>query len=58
MSWEVEYTDTFGDWWVGLTLEEQKSVSVYVTLLEKSGPHLPYPYSSAVRGSRHRHMRE
>ncbi len=57
-SWEVEYTDEFGAWWDGLMPAAQMSVWVHVTLLENSGPHLPYPFSSAVRRSRHRHMRE
>lgn len=26
MSWEVEYTDEFGEWWSGLDAEEQVSV--------------------------------
>jgi hypothetical protein len=29
-----------------------------VTLLEKKGPTLPFPYSSDIRGARHSHMRE
>lgn len=58
MAWEVEYTDEFGHWWAGLTEDEQESAAAYVELLEVRGPQLPYPYSSAVRGSRHSHMRE
>lgn len=58
MTWDVEYTDEFGAWWGGLTLGEQESVAAYVTLLEQRGPDLPFPYSSGVRGSRHRQMRE
>lgn len=58
MSWDVEYTDEFGAWWDGLTLEEQESIAAYVELLERRGPDLPFPYSSGVRGSRHPHMRE
>lgn len=58
LAWDVEYTDEFGHWWAGLTEAEQESVAAYVELLEVRGPQLPYPYSSAVRGSRHGHMRE
>lgn len=58
MSWNVEYTDEFGEWWLSLDEREQDSIAVTVTLLEQKGPFLPYPYSSAIEGSRHNHMRE
>lgn len=58
MSWEVEYTDEFGDWWNQLTAEEQEALDVSVRLLEARGPSLGFPYSSGINGSRHSHMRE
>ena len=58
MSWEVEYTDEFGEWWHSLGDKEQRSVAVAVGLLEIRGPNLPFPYSSAMHASRHGHMRE
>ncbi len=58
MEWEVEYTDEFEEWWEGLSEAEQEDVAAYVTLLEKKGPTLPFPYSSDIRGARHTHMRE
>jgi len=58
MEWSVEYTDEFGAWWDGLTEAEQISITARVHLLEQRGPQLPYPYSSAIEGSRHDHMRE
>lgn len=58
MSWNVEYTDEFGDWWATLDESEQDSIAVTVTLLERRGPFLAYPYSSGIEGSRHKHMRE
>jgi hypothetical protein len=58
MSFEVEYTDEFGGWWDGLSEREQDSVRRAVQLLETAGPHLPFPHSSSVRGSRYSHMRE
>ncbi|MCL4860753.1 MAG: type II toxin-antitoxin system RelE/ParE family toxin [Caldilineaceae bacterium] len=58
MTWYVEYTDEFGNWWDRLTAEEQESVAVYVRLLEVRGPSLPFPYCSGIQGSRHSHMRE
>lgn len=58
MTWNVEYTDEFGAWWTTLAEGEQDSVAVVVTLLEQRGPHLPYPYSSGIEGSKHNQMRE
>ena len=58
MSWDVEYTDEFEQWWLGLTEEEQISVDATVQLLEERGPQLPFPHSSGINGSKHSHMRE
>lgn len=58
MCWDVEYTDEFGRWWASLDENQQASVATTVSLLEKRGPNLPFPYSSGVHGSRHSHMRE
>ncbi|HEX6040412.1 type II toxin-antitoxin system RelE/ParE family toxin [Longimicrobium sp.] len=58
MTYEVEYTNEFEEWWRGLAADEQNSVTATVGLLEELGPHLPAPHSSAIYGSRHGHMRE
>ena len=58
VAWDVEVTDEFKAWWNGLTEAERISVERSVLLLEERGPHLPYPYSSGVNGSRHSAMRE
>ena len=58
MAWEVEVTDEFKTWWSGLAEAERISVERAVLLLEERGPHLPFPYSSGVSGSRHSAMRE
>lgn len=58
MSWDVEYTDEFGAWWIGLLDDEQDSVAAYVGLLVERGPRLGYPHSSSIESSRHAHMRE
>lgn len=58
MSWTVEYTDEFGDWWAELTEAEQDDTAAIVELLEELGPRLPFPHSSGIEGSRHNHMRE
>lgn len=58
MSWDVEFTDEFEDWWVGLSEGEQDDIDAAVGLLEEKGPSLPFPFSSGISGSRHGHMRE
>ncbi|MBI5594096.1 MAG: type II toxin-antitoxin system RelE/ParE family toxin [Deltaproteobacteria bacterium] len=58
MSWEVEYTDEFEQWWRSLTEREQESIDASVRLLEILGPALKFPHSSGVNGSRYGHMRE
>jgi hypothetical protein len=58
VTWDVEGTDEFADWFAGLAVDEQVAVGRVVELLAEHGPVLPYPYSSGVMTSRHRHMRE
>ncbi|HEY1541771.1 MAG TPA: type II toxin-antitoxin system RelE/ParE family toxin [Xanthobacteraceae bacterium] len=58
MPWAVEYTDEFGEWYAALREGIQDDIDRLVGLLEAHGPHLPFPYSSGVEGSRHGHMRE
>ena len=58
MVWDVEYTDEFGAWWVGLSEAEQVSLDASVRLLEERGPALGFPHSSGIKGSKHSHMRE
>lgn len=58
MSWNVEFTDEFGEWWSGLSEDQQEDFAAVVQLLEEYGPQLPFPYSSGINGSRHAHMRE
>lgn len=58
MSWEVEYTDEFGAWWIDLNESAQDAIDRSVHLLEAHGPSLPFPHSSDIRGSKHGNMRE
>lgn len=58
VSWAVEYTDEFGAWFADLVEAAQDAIDRSVGLLELRGPDLPFPYSSGLAGSRHRHMRE
>ncbi|MFZ4499667.1 MAG: type II toxin-antitoxin system RelE/ParE family toxin, partial [Burkholderiales bacterium] len=56
--WDVEYTDSFGEWWNALLESEQESLAASVQLLEERGPDLGFPHTSGINGSRHGHMRE
>jgi len=38
--------------------EEQIDIDAVVGLLEEKGPHLPYPYSSDVKGTKYGSLRE
>jgi len=58
LSWDVEFSDEFGEWWDGLNAAEQKSVDFTVSLLQELGPTLRMPHSSGVGTSRHAPMRE
>lgn len=58
MSWLVELTDECKTWWEELDAAEQESVGAVVDMLESQGPTLPFPYSSGIGTSKHRHMRE
>jgi len=58
VAWDVEGTDDFAGWFTDLTEKEQVSVGRIVELLVDHGPSLPFPHSSGVESSRHRHMRE
>jgi hypothetical protein len=58
VSWSVEFTDEFGQWWVGLSEDQQDDVAYSVSLLAELGPSLGFPHSSKVTSSRHSSMRE
>jgi hypothetical protein len=58
MAWEVEYTNEFESWWLGLSADEQESIAASVELLEEMGPDLAFPHSSGISRSKHGRMRE
>jgi hypothetical protein len=58
MTWEIEYTNQFEEWWLGLEEDEQDSIDQVINLLEELGPSLDYRYSSKVYDSIHSRMRE
>jgi hypothetical protein len=49
---DVVGTDEFTDWFRDLDEVEQDAVAFVVDLLEEKGVALPFPYSSAIAGSR------
>ena len=57
VAWDVEVTDEFKAWWNTLATGEV-AVGTAVGLLIEDGPHLSFPHSSKVNGSRHSAMRE
>lgn len=58
MAWEVEYTDQFGEWFLGLALADQRRVAAAVRFLEEQGPGLGRPYADTIATSRHSNMKE
>ena len=58
MSWEIEYTDQFGDWWGTLDDDAQEDVDIMVHVLAERGPALTRPYADTVNESRYPNMRE
>ena len=58
MTWEVEYTDQFGDWWDELGEEEQEAVTAAVNVLQRRGPSLGRPLVDTIKQSKHKNMKE
>ena len=56
--WEVEVTDEFVEWWNGLTVDQQESLSDRVDLLAERGPDLGRPVVDRIHASRHHNMKE
>jgi hypothetical protein len=54
--WDIEFTDEFGEWWDGLSEDEQESLTVGVKLLQVLGPALGRPHADTVEQSGHRNM--
>ncbi len=58
MSYVILSTIVFDEWLLALNESEQTAVAAIVGLLRDKGVTLGHPYSSALYGSRHGHMRE
>jgi hypothetical protein len=56
--WEVEVTDQFKDWWMGLTDDQREAVADRVELLAERGPDLGRPVVDRIHASRHQTMKE
>jgi hypothetical protein len=55
---DIEFTDEFGEWWDGLSEDEQVDVDAKVELLRQLGPALRRPHSGSINSSRHSNMKE
>jgi hypothetical protein len=53
MSWEVEVTDEFEEFWDELSEDEQVALEARVAQLQDHGPNLRRPAVGAIKGSRH-----
>jgi hypothetical protein len=58
VSWNVEGTNEFEEWFGSLSAEDQDAVDYSVSLLIEQGPYLQRPYADTVRQSRFKNMRE
>ncbi|MPZ53930.1 MAG: diaminopimelate decarboxylase [Acidimicrobiia bacterium] len=56
--WDVEYTNEFEEWWLGLTQEQQEALDDRVMLLAEVGPGLKRPVVGLIKASRHANMKE
>ena len=57
-SWDIEFTEAFGEWWSALPASAQEAISHDVELLARLGPALGRPWVDSVQGSRHANMKE
>src|SRR5215469_15858666 len=58
VSWAIEGTDEFQEWFAGLTAPERLSVAAKIDLLEEKGPDLRRPHVGTLRGSRLANLKE
>ncbi len=56
--WDVEVTDEFIEWWDGLSVDQQESLTDRVDLLAERGPDLGRPVVERIAMSRHHNMKE
>ena len=56
--WDIEVTDEFLDWWNGLEVDQQETLTDRIDLLGARGPDLGRPVVDRVHASRHHAMKE
>lgn len=58
MPWEIELTDAAEDWFLSLSVQDQRRIAVTIDRLSEIGPGLRRPDVGSIRTSRHANMRE
>jgi len=58
VSWEVEYTNEFEEWWTTLTMQDQATIDRAVQELAERGPALGRPWVDTITVSRHLNLKE
>jgi hypothetical protein len=58
MAWQIEGSDEFRNWFVGLTDAQRISIARKIDLLEQVGPSLGRPDADNLKGSRYPNMKE
>lgn len=58
MTWDIEVTDEFIDWLVGLEHQAQDQIEAAIQILEERGPALGRPLVDTIATSRHANMKE
>lgn len=58
MTWEVEVSDEFIEWYTALGFEERASIAAGVGMLQVYGPELGRPQVDTLRGSAFPNMKE
>lgn len=58
MAWAMKATEEYRRWFRALSDDEAEDVMAIVDVLRGEGPHLGFPHSSKIVGSRHANMRE
>lgn len=58
MTWEIEVSDEFKNWWFTLSDAERESVDSIVEVPEEKGPSLGRPHVDTVYGSLFNNMKE
>lgn len=56
--WEVEITDEYEEWFLGLTDAEQDSIRASIAVLEEVGPSLGRPHVDSLEGAKTDNLKE